>query len=492
MSDLSITHATDEHTVDRGATPSSEVLEQSVLGGILVASKQHPEMLDEVMEMLQPQDFYIKQHQAIYRVAQQGFGREGTLDALTVQTDLLSDADAARFPNIDGYVQQLTDNVADLIQLVPHARAVRALSMRRSLIDAATWIQEQATYPKDDNIDQLINDAEHKVLKVIEDRGTDDSMRSADLIVVDTLDALEKLYKNQQEYTGLRTGFPWLDDITSGLQVGDLIVLAARPGVGKTSMAINIIEYALTHMEQTKAPTIMFSMEMSSTQVVQRFLSSLSSIHLNVMRNGKLSSSDWDKLQNAAKRIQGMQHLYIDTRGVLDVGMVRHRVRRVKNLHKNSPALIVVDYLQLMGAASSIGAREENRNQEISRITRSLKGIAKEFECPVLLLSQLSRQGQQAKRKPALIDLRDSGAIEQDADIVLFLHQKDEGLPPPNQGQREVELIIAKHRNGEIGHRMLNFHGPRTRFTEATLEDYDNNSNPSSRTTRRSDPMEDL
>jgi replicative DNA helicase len=490
MPDISVTDVANSEAAAPSALHSQD-MEQSVLGGIILAGDAKPELLDNVMEMLQPPDFYNKQHQIIFRAASRAFEQSGGLDVLSLQNALLREPEASGMPEISEYIQMLADHAAGTTHLADHAKGIRELSMRRALTAAASLIHEKAQYPGEQPMTQLVNEAERMVLGVIDDRSGDEHMLSADAIVHTFLKELEILYKNKKAHVGVPTGLPWLDKRTSGLQPGDLIVLAARPGIGKTSMAINIIEHALTHAEEDAQPIVLFSMEMSSTQVIQRMVSSLSSTRLSDIRSGQLSNADWDRLQKAASRIKDMKHLHVDSSANLDVGIVRHRVRRIKSIHRSRPGLIVIDYLQLMSAILEPGSKLENRNQEISRITRSLKGVAKEFECPVLLLSQLSRQGQQAGRRPALIDLRDSGAIEQDADIVLFLHQKDDGMPDQDGAQRMIELIVAKHRNGEPGRRMLNFDGSKTRFTEASMDD-GNYDVSAPRQARRSDAMEDL
>lgn len=467
-------------------------MEQSVLGGLIIASERQPDLFDDVTEILQPKDFYHKPHQSICRIGFECVKRGDGLDVLTLQTALAADVETDQIEGIADYVQVLVDNTAGTTHLLAHAHVVHDLAIRRAMVSVAEEIAVRARHPGNMGVEELMDESERAILNIADVGSANEELASAKKLLGSTLDALEDLYRNKRKHTGLRTGFPWLDDQTSGLQPGDLVVLAARPGVGKTSMAINIMEYALTHTpgkEDGKRPIVLFSMEMPGVQIMRRLLSSLASVNLRHMRDGKLTETDWGHIKNAATRINEVA-LYVDSSSVLNAGKVRHRVRRVKNIHRGEdPALIVIDYLQLMSSVTGQDGREENRNQEISKITRSLKGLAKEFRCPVLLLSQLSRNPQYSDRPPALVDLRDSGAIEQDADIVLFLHKKSNDASE-EQERCYVDLIIGKHRNGPVGRCRLQFLGQTTHFSELVLDEY--GLAEGSKTPRRVDVMEDL
>lgn len=450
----------------------SDEAEQSVLGSLLFCVETNDGKLFECLQLLSAEDFYQHLHRIIYTLFCRELENSRSLDMVAFQAVLNSESEIKNPEKILSYVEVLRENIASSDYLLPHAQVVRDFSIRRSLLSASNQIATLARHPDGKEVDNLLSDAENKILAIAQGPNATGNVHHIGDVLKETLDILEDYYKNKSSFTGLETGFPWLDNKTAGLQNGDLIVLAARPGMGKTSMAMNIVEHVLVKKQddnQVDRPIIFFSMEMPGVQIGRRLLASLGGVDIRSIATGNITESQWGAIQKGAGRIKDTL-LYLDSSSVLDIPKIRHSINRVMHVQKQHPALIVIDYLQLMSSVTKSNYALENRNQEISVITRNLKSIAKEQECPLLLLSQLSRpQNRKQDLKPNLADLRDSGAIEQDADIVLFLHPHD-ATETVSENNQEIELIIGKHRNGSLGTCLLNFAGPTTHFTEKPQE----------------------
>ncbi|MEX2366023.1 MAG: replicative DNA helicase, partial [Pseudohongiellaceae bacterium] len=310
--------------------------------------------------------------------------------------------------------------------------------------------------------DSLLSSAEQSFLEISEGRPRDNGFINVDSLLKGAIDRIEELYESGNTITGVTTGFTDLDEKTSGWQRADLIVVAARPSMGKTALALNMVESALFSTDQ---PVLIFSMEMPADSLVMRLLASIGRIQLKHIRDGNLTGDDWDKLAKAAAKLKGRKLFIDDTPGLTPTD-VRARVRRLAREQGSNPAMVMLDYLQLMTTAGP----SEGRVQEISEISRSMKQVAREFDCPMLALSQLNRGVEQRPNKrPMNSDLRESGAIEQDADVILFIY-RDDYYNEDSQDKGIAELIIGKQRNGEIGTVRLQFQGEYTRFNNLAPE----------------------
>lgn len=444
--------------------PHSTEAEQAVLGALLL--KPDGDAAADVAEILRADDFHDKAHRLIYRVFERRNDTGEPFDIVSVAENLQRSGDLEDIGGLP-YLRSLEANTPGVSNVAAYAGMVRDSKIRRQLLSVLRELREDCHRPEQLAAHDLLDKAERQVLDIGErSEGGDGMSPLADILkqVVDELaDLQERRRDDPDRLTGLTTPLPWLNNKTSGLQKTDLVILAGRPGCGKTSMAVNFAEHAASRQD---APVVIFSVEMAATAVTQRMLAGRSDILLRNLRSGNLTASNLGELADAANELKAWP-LYIDASPVLTPQNMRHRIRRVVHLTKKHPALVIVDYLQLMQS----NERHENRNHEVAAISRALKSLAKEFDCPLLVLSQLSRASeQQSQRRPVLADLRDSGAIEQDADIVLFLHRRkipEEQLGEQQHGPNmETELIIGKHRNGPTGTCQLSFQGGYTRFRE--------------------------
>ena len=355
-----------------------------------------------------------------------------------------------------GYLIELANNTPSAANITAYAEIVREKSVMRQLIDAGTSITEDGYRPEGKSVQEVLESAEQRVFHIAESgaRGKKDSISMRDA-VKDAFRLLSERYENRGQLTGITTGFTDLDNLTSGLQPADLIIVAARPSMGKTAFALNIAETAAL---RNKKPVAVFSMEMSSSQLAFRLISSVGRIHQQRLRNGDLEEEDWPRVSNAIS-ILSEAKIFIDDTPSLSPVELRSRSRRLHREH-GGLGLIVVDYLQLMQVPGS----KENRATEISEISRSLKGLAKELNVPVVALSQLNRSlEQRADKRPMMSDLRESGAIEQDADVIMFIY-RDEYYNKETQDKGMAEIIIGKQRNGPTDTCRLTFLGQYTKF----------------------------
>ncbi|MBI5545418.1 MAG: replicative DNA helicase [Deltaproteobacteria bacterium] len=446
--------------------PHDLLAERSVLGGILADNA----VFAEVATLLQPEDFHLPGHAAIYEafVTLQSSVPPQPLDAVTVTAALktTSKLNSAGGPT---YLAELEGGVPTTANTLSYARIVQEKALKRRLIGACAELTDIATDPGTE-LDEMLDEAQRRVFAIAEKHQEGD-LKPFNVALDKTLELIEQACASGgQGVTGLSTGFADLDQMLTGLHPGELLILAARPGCGKTSLALNIATNAVL---RSKVPAAVFSLEMPEDQLAMRLLSSETRIDMKRIRQGHLSPSHKEKLQHAASQLWNAP-LFIDDSGSLSSFDLRTKVRRLQSkLSGMDPPqklnLVVIDYLQLMHQRGS-----ESRQQEVQEISRSLKALAKELSLPIIALSQLNRKVEErkgTKSKPMLSDLRESGAIEQDADVVMFIHREQEdseeggGGPPPPGGQGlEVELVVAKQRNGPTGSVPLLLFSEYTRF----------------------------
>ena len=430
--------------------PQNIEAEQSVLGAMLIKK----EAITQAQELLRPDDFYREAHRIVFETMLELAGDNEAVDLVTL-TEALRKKEMLEKVGGISFITALANYVPTAANIVYHAQIVKEKSELRHLIDAATEIAS-AAYEATDDVKDIMDDAEKKILAVAANQtgGAFEPIRN---IVIDTVGRVETLYENQGGLTGISTGFRDLDRDTSGLQKSDLILVAARPSMGKTAFTLNIATYAAMHGHTVA----FFSLEMSKEQLAQRMLCSEGGIDSQRLRTGQLEDADWDRLINTADRVSKAS-IYIDDTAGINVMDLRSKARRLKAEHGLD--LIVIDYLQLMqGRARS---SSDNRQQEISEISRSLKALARELDVPVVALSQLSRSVEsRTVKKPMLSDLRESGSLEQDADIVMFLYREDY-YDQETERKNITEVIIAKHRNGPIGTIELFFQKEFTKFRD--------------------------
>lgn len=441
--------------------PHSIEAEQAVLGGLMLDNKR----LDAVLEVVSEADFYRDDHRQIFRMMQVLQENSQPLDVITLSEELHRHDELERVGGL-GYLVEMANNTPSAANIVAYAGIVRERSTLRQLIAAAQEISKSSYNPSGLDSGDLLQLAEKRVAEIAEDRPKEGGLVGVNDLLKATVQRIDELFRSGSDITGVPSGINDLDQRTSGWQPGELIILAARPSMGKTALALNFVESAI--FSQNK-PVLVFSMEMPSAAMIMRMMSSVGRIDQGKMRNGKLTEEDWPKLSSAVAKMKD-KLLFVDDTPGLSPQELRARVRRIAREHGN-PGMIMVDYLQLMQTAGP----SEGRTQEISEISRSLKGIAKEFECPVIALSQLNRGVEQRPNKrPMNSDLRESGAIEQDADVILFIYRDDYyNEDSPEKGV--AELIIGKQRNGEIGTCRAAFIGKYTRFDNLAPEYFQDN-----------------
>lgn len=435
--------------------PHSVEAEQSVLGGLLLEN----EALDKIADILAPSDFYRHDHRLIYDHISKLIEHNKPADIVTVAESLELSAELAGVGGI-AYLGALAQNTPTAANIRRYGEIVRERSVMRNLVAVGSAIAESAYSPQGRDAQQLLDEAEAKIFQIAEGgKRSTEGFVDIKILLPQVADRIDYLYQreNQGDVTGIPTGFSDLDERTSGFQPGDLIIVAGRPSMGKTAFSLNIAENVAL---DTKLPVAVFSMEMGATQLATRMIGSVGRLDQHRMRNGNLEDEDWVRLTTALGKLNDAP-IFIDEGAGLSSFDVRARARR---LHRQCGklGLIVVDYLQLMSAPS--GRQGENRATEISEISRSLKSLAKELDVPVVALSQLNRSVEQRPdKRPVMSDLRESGAIEQDADLILFIY-RDEVYNPDTPDKGTAEIIIAKQRNGPIGRVRLTFLGQHTRF----------------------------
>ncbi|MCV2886613.1 replicative DNA helicase [Aestuariibacter sp. AA17] len=444
--------SSDEKVENLKIPPHSIEAEQSVLGSMLIA----PDSWDKVAEVVVETDFYNRSHQLIYKSILGLLANNQPVDMITVSEELERQnklEEAGGF----AYLGELAKNTPSAANVVAYANIIKERAITRELIGVAHEIAETGYNPDGKNSSQILDMAESKVFEIAEKRsGNSEGPQEVELVLGKTIDRLEALIKTNKEVTGVSTGYTDLDKKTSGLQPSDLIIVAARPSMGKTTFAMNLCENAMLLEEK---PVLVFSLEMPAEQIMMRMLASLSRVDQTKIRTAQLDDEDWARISNTMAMLKDKDNLFIDDSSGLTPMEVRTRARKLAR-ERGGISMIMVDYLQLM----QVPALADNRTLEIAEISRSLKALAKELKVPVVALSQLNRSlEQRADKRPVNSDLRESGSIEQDADLIMFIY-RDEVYHENSELKGISEIILGKQRNGPIGTVRLTFQGQFSRF----------------------------
>ncbi|MAY60114.1 MAG: replicative DNA helicase [Pseudoalteromonas sp.] len=433
--------------------PHSIEAEQSVLGGLMLDNQA----FDRVAELVVSQDFYTRTHKLIFEAMTALAEIGDPIDLITISESLEKNNQLSGIGGF-AYLAEIAKNTPSVANIDAYASIVRERAVVREMIGVANEIAEAGFNPEGRTSHDLLDFAESKVFKIAEQRTkSSDGPQSIHNILEKTVDKIEELYQSPQDgVTGVSTGYADLDKMTTGLQPSDLIIVAARPSMGKTTFAMNLAEHAA--MTQDK-PVLIYSLEMPSEQIMMRMLASLGRINQTKVRTGQLDDDDWARLSSTMGLLMEKGKMYVDDASGLTPTDVRSRARRIARDH-GGISMIMVDYLQLMRVPSL----SDNRTLEIAEISRSLKALAKELQCPVVALSQLNRTlEQRADKRPINSDLRESGSIEQDADLIMFIY-RDEVYNEDSTDKGVAEIIIGKQRNGPIGKVRLTFQGQFSRF----------------------------
>ena len=428
--------------------PFSMPAEQSLLGAVLI----DPASLNEIAALMKGEDFYLEEHKQIYLAMQELFLANREIDVVTL-IDMLVTRGVYDKAGGEDYIRTLSEAVPDALNIKDYARIVKEKSILRQLISAAGEISESA-YSEQESVASILDHAENLIFKIAQGRDTQ-NFRHIREVLQDVYGHLQELRTNAEATQGTKTGFSLLDRVLAGMGKSDLVLIGARPGMGKTSFALNI---ATNVAKQTKKAVCIFSLEMSAEQLVNRVLASEALVNSYALRTGELTPEDWEHRAVASGELSGCDILFDDTSG-MTVTAMKAKLRRVQNL-----GLVVIDYLGLMQG----DRHNDNRVQEVSEISRSLKIMAKELMVPVICCAQLSRGPEsRTDKKPMLSDLRDSGAIEQDADTVIFLYRSEyykTDETANNQTTSIAEVIIAKNRHGSTGNVPMGWNGQYTKF----------------------------
>ena len=431
-------------------TPPHDLLaEQSALGGMLLST----DAVADVLEVVVGADFYVPKHEVIFQAILSLYSRGEPTDAITVGDELGRTGDVQRAGG-EAYLHTLTNIVPTAANAGYYAQIVAEQAVLRRLVEAGTHIAQMGYEAQGDALD-LLNQAQAEVFGIARESATEDYAPLSEAVTI-AIDEMEAASGRDGELTGVPTGFKGLDDLTNGLHPGQMIIIGARPAMGKSTLALDFARHASV---KAQMPTIFFSLEMGKSEIAMRLMAAEATISMQDMRKGRLSADDWTKIAATRGRINDAP-LFIDDSPNMTLVEIRAKCRRLKQ--KYGLKLIVIDYLQLM----SSGKRVESRQQEISEFSRALKLLAKELGVPVIALSQLNRGSEQrADKRPAISDLRESGSIEQDADIVILLHREDAyERESPRAG--EADLIVAKHRNGPTDTIVVAFQGTYARFVD--------------------------
>jgi replicative DNA helicase len=437
--------------------PHSVEAEQSLLGGLMLDQRAW----DQIADVVQVEDLYRADHRVIFGAIAALVERNQPPDAVTVAEHLQRSGQLEAAGGMP-YLARLVEDTPSAANIRAYGRIVRERAMLRQLIEIGGDIAASAHSTQGLTVDEIVDLAEQRVFEIAEGGRRGPGFTSLKDILPKTIDRLDTLSHSQSEITGVSTGFTEMDKMTAGFQRGELIIIAGRPSMGKTTLAINIAENAAIG---SQVPAGIFSMEMSAEQLSFRMLSSVGRVSQTRLRNGKLTEEDWPRVHSAVSMMSGAP-IFIDDGGALTPTEVRSRARRLKREH--GLGLIVVDYLQLMQVTGSV----ENRATELSEISRSLKALAKELDVPVVALSQLNRSVEQRNdKKPVMSDLRESGALEQDADLIVFIYREEVyDRDTPRKGI--ADIIIGKQRNGPVGEFRLTFLGEFTKFENLVDEAY--------------------
>lgn len=432
--------------------PHNVEAEQAVIGSMFIDKAA----IAEVTETLISEDFYKDHHKVLFGAIYELFQQDTPIDMITLIEHLRANGNLEECGGIS-YITEISNSVPTTANLTSHIKIVKDKSILRKLIKSSTEIIEES-YKSHGAVENVIDLAERRIFNIAENRTTSDFEPMNTVLERGFLE-IERLFNNKGEITGVPTGFPELDDKTSGFQRGDMILIAARPSMGKTTFALNIAQYAALRGGKSVA---VFSLEMSKEQLAYKLLCAEANVDMLKLRTGDLEDKDWENIAKASGPLAAAK-IYIDDTAGVSVMEMRSKCRRLKIEHGID--LIVVDYLQLMSGSSG----SESRQQEVSEISRSIKALAKEMKCPVIALSQLSRAPEQrADHRPMLSDLRESGSIEQDADVVMFLY-RDEYYNKETEDKNVAECIIAKQRNGPTGTVKLGWLGQYSKFARLDI-----------------------
>lgn len=452
----------DEDIARLRVPPHSIEAEQSVLGGLLIDNSAW----DRAADLVSDTDFYRLEHKLIFQAVGKLITAGKPADVITVNEELSLLGKAEDCGGLD-YLNALAQAVPSAANLRRYAEIVRERAVLRKLVSASDEIASNALNPQGKTVGSILDDAESRILRIGEEgmRGQV-GFHKMDRLLVDLMDRVNELAENgADDVTGVRTGFYDLDRMTAGLQKGDLIVLAARPSMGKTAFAINIGENVALN---EGLPVLVFSMEMGAAQLALRMVGSIGRIDQSHLRTGRLQDDEWGRLTEAVDKMSKAQ-LFIDESPGLSPAEVRARARRLAREFGGTLGLIIIDYLQLM--AGDGGGSEENRATVLGEISRGMKGLAKELKCPVIALSQLNRSVEQRPdKRPMMSDLRESGAIEQDADIIMFIYRDEYYTKDQCKEPGVAEILIAKQRNGPVGTVKLGFQRMHTKFENLAPE----------------------
>ena len=437
--------------------PQNLEAEQSILGGLMLEA----EAFDQVADVIDVEDFYGPAHQKIYSVIKDLVNRNKPIDLVTV-TDVLQSR--SEFDSIGGYVYlaSLLEKTISAANIKTYAQIIKEKSLLRKLIHTSSNIIEKAFTNEQQDVELILDQAEAEIFKIGENKSSQGLTNSME-IVKDSIKKIEQLYQRKEDITGIATGFAELDKMTAGLHGGELVIVAARPSMGKTAFGLNIAAHASLKLKKSVA---FFSLEMSKESVMMRMLAADAKVSMSSVRNGRLSDTDWPKLISSAGSLSEAK-LFIDDTSAISPHEIRARCRRLKAQHGLD--LIMIDYLQLM----DLKLRVESRERAVAEISKNLKMIAKELNVPVLAMAQLNRGVEgRSDRKPMLSDLRESGSIEQDADVIMLLFREDyyEKEDPEKKGKALV--IVGKQRNGATGDVALRFDAQYNRFRDAEAENF--------------------
>jgi replicative DNA helicase len=442
----------------RKLPPQSLEAEMSILGGILIDN----DAINRVLEMLTPEDFYRESHRKIFQAMMKLSDTREPCDLITM-TDMLKKAGELEEVGGAAYLATLVDYVPTAANISYYCKMVKEKSTNRKLISVATEIVSRG-YDEQADVEELLDKAQKEIYEISENKSRPQYV-PVQAVLKEAFNILKNLHDQKEHVTGVPTGYVDLDHKTAGFQPGNLVIIAARPSMGKTTLALNIAQYASAESKK-KVPSVIFSLEMGKEELVMRFLASIARVDFGRMRTGHFHDSDWPRLTRAAGILHDAK-IFIDDSPSISVLELRSKARRLKSEH--DIGLVIVDYLQLMRG----GANPESRQQEISEISRALKALAKELNVPVVALSQLNRElEKRADKRPMMSDLRESGAIEQDADVIMFVYRESvycEDCRKPDTTcskghERNAEIIIGKQRNGALGTIELTFIGEHTRF----------------------------
>lgn len=449
----------DEEVANVKVAPHSIEAEQSVLGGLMLDNNAW----DTASEVVTEEHFYRHDHRLIYRVMQKLVNNQQPVDVVTLSEELDRTSDLDKAGGLD-YLVKLARNTPSASNIKAYSEIVRDRALLRQMISVAHEIAENAFSPEGRGSEEILNDAEQRIFQIAENRPNQGGPEPVNPLLKRAVDRIDFLFNNSDQITGVTTGFDDLDDRTAGLQPSDLIIVAARPSMGKTTFAMNLVENALMAEEK---PVLVFSLEMPADQLISRMLSSIGRIDQTKVRSGQLDEEDWPKLTTAVNMLRD-KPLFIDDTSGISPNEMRTRARRIVREH-GELGMIMVDYLQLMQIKTG---KASSRTEEISEISRSLKALAKEMKCPVVALSQLNRSLEnRPNKRPVNSDLRESGAIEQDADVIMFIY-RDEVYNEDSPDKGIAEIIIGKQRNGPIGSMKLAFIGKYTRFENLAKGSY--------------------